>query len=92
MFHDRKGAGVQLGLELDRLQLHQPVVLALVAELAREADRVVCLSQPGQFHALGHHYPRFPQLSDNDVVSAMDEAAQLYKTGQRHVSGLFQKP
>ncbi|BAV51088.1 phosphoribosyltransferase [Mesorhizobium sp. 113-1-2] len=63
-----------------------------VAALEQEADRVVCLSQPGQFRALGHHYLRFPQLSDNDVVSAMDEAAQLYKTGRRHVSGLGQKP
>ena len=56
-------------------------------ELAQEADRVVCLSQPGQFRALGHHYLRFPQLSDNDVVCAMDEAAQRCKTSQRHVAG-----
>ncbi|MER9845447.1 phosphoribosyltransferase [Mesorhizobium australicum] len=63
-----------------------------VAALEQEADRVVCLSQPGQFRALGHHYLRFPQLSDSDVVAAMDEAAQLYKTGQRRVSGLNQKP
>ncbi|MBZ9706218.1 phosphoribosyltransferase [Mesorhizobium sp. ESP7-2] len=63
-----------------------------VAALEQEADHVVCLSQPGQFGALGHHYLRFPQLSDNDVVSAMDEAAQPYKTGQRHVSGPVQKP
>ncbi|TPN51456.1 phosphoribosyltransferase [Mesorhizobium sp. B1-1-7] len=63
-----------------------------VTALEQEADRVVCLSQPGQFQALSHHYLRFPQLLDNDVVSAMAEAAQLYKTGQRHVSGLVQKP
>ncbi|ESY91825.1 phosphoribosyltransferase [Mesorhizobium sp. LNHC209A00] len=63
-----------------------------VAALEQEADRVVCLSQPGQFRALSHHYLRFPRLSDNDVVYAMDAAAQLYKTGQRHVSGLIQKP
>lgn len=62
-----------------------------VAELAREADRVVCLSQPGQFRALGYHYLRFPQLSDSDVVSAMDQAAQLYKTGQRQVPGVDAK-
>ncbi|MCA0008745.1 MULTISPECIES: phosphoribosyltransferase family protein [unclassified Mesorhizobium] len=63
-----------------------------VAALEQEADRVVCLSRPGQFQALSHHYRQFPQLSDNDVVSAMDEAAQLYKTGQWHVSGLVQRP
>ena len=58
-----------------------------VAELAGEAVRVVCLSQPGRFQALSYHYLRFPQLSDSDVVAAMDEAAQLYETGQRPVAG-----
>jgi putative phosphoribosyl transferase len=58
-----------------------------VAELAGEAVRVVCLSQPGRFQALSYHYLRFPQLSDSDVVAAMDEAARLYETGQRHVAG-----
>lgn len=58
-----------------------------VAELAGEAVRVVCLSQPGRFQALSYHYLRFPQLSDSDVVAAMDEAAQLYETGQRQVAG-----
>ena len=53
-----------------------------VAELAREADRVVCLSQPGRFRALSYHYLRFPQLSDSDVVAAMDEAARSQMAGQ----------
>lgn len=55
------------------------------AELAREADRVVCLSQPGQFRALSFHYLRFPQLSDSDVVAAMEAArSQLQqRSGQR---------
>jgi putative phosphoribosyl transferase len=57
-----------------------------VAELAREADRVVCLSQPGQFRALGYHYLRFPQLSDSDVVAAMGEAGRS-QTGGQHRSG-----
>ncbi|WP_348643696.1 hypothetical protein [Mesorhizobium sp. B2-6-4] len=53
-----------------------------VAELAQEADRVVCLSQPEQFHALNYHYLRFPQLSDSDVAAAMDEAVRSQKAGQ----------
>lgn len=57
-----------------------------VAELARQADRVVCLSQPGQFRALSYHYLRFPQLSDSDVIAAMDEAVRL-QTGGQHRSG-----
>jgi len=57
-----------------------------VAELAREANRVVCLSQPGQFRALSYHYMRFPQLSDSDVVAAMGEAGRA-QTGRQHRSG-----
>ncbi|TIS90586.1 phosphoribosyltransferase [Mesorhizobium sp.] len=53
-----------------------------VAELAREADRVVCLSQPGRFRALGYHYQSFPQLSDGEVIAAMDEAAHSRKAGR----------
>jgi putative phosphoribosyl transferase len=58
-----------------------------LAELAQEADRVVCLSQPGRFRALGYHYLRFPQLSDSEVIAAMDEAAQLHKIRRRDVAG-----
>lgn len=47
-----------------------------MADLAREADRVVCLSQPGRFRALGYHYLCFPQLDDDEVIAAMDEAVQ----------------
>jgi putative phosphoribosyl transferase len=46
-----------------------------VADLAREADRVVCLSQPARFLALGYHYRSFPQLSDEEVTAALREAA-----------------
>ena len=37
----------------------------------READRIVCLSQPARFFALGHHYHNFPQLSDEEVVGTL---------------------
>lgn len=47
-----------------------------VAELAQEADRVVCLCQPVRFHALGYHYLGFPQLTDADVASALQQASQ----------------
>lgn len=43
-----------------------------IAELAQEADRIVCLSQPGRFRALSHHYLHFPQLADEDVASALE--------------------
>jgi len=51
-----------------------------VADLTREADRVVCLSQPGDFRALGYLlYLLFPPLSDSDVAAAMDEAIRSRK-------------
>lgn len=52
-----------------------------MAELAREANRVVCLSQPGQFRALSYHYLSFPQLADDEVTAVMDEAAHSQKAG-----------
>jgi len=45
-----------------------------VDALAREADRVVCLSQPARFLALGHYYRDFRQLDDEEVVDALREA------------------
>ncbi|ETA71260.1 MULTISPECIES: phosphoribosyltransferase [Mesorhizobium] len=58
-----------------------------LADLATEADRVVCLSQPGRFRALGYHYLRFPQLSDSEVAAVLDEAGQLHKTRKSHMVG-----
>lgn len=55
----------------------------ILAELACEADWVVCLNQPAHFHALSQHYLGFPQLSDGDVVSAMDKAARSQSARQR---------
>jgi putative phosphoribosyl transferase len=45
-----------------------------VAELSQEADRVVCLTQPQHFRALGFHYRDFRQLTDADVAEAMEKA------------------
>ncbi|TIO05583.1 phosphoribosyltransferase [Mesorhizobium sp.] len=56
-----------------------------LAELAREADRVVCLSQPAGFHALGYHYRSFPQLTDDEVTGALAEIRQERRAGQRTV-------
>ncbi|GLQ76713.1 phosphoribosyltransferase [Mesorhizobium huakuii] len=58
-----------------------------LADLATEADRVVCLSQPGRFRALGYHYLRFPQLSDSEVTATLDEASQMHKSRRRDMVG-----
>jgi putative phosphoribosyl transferase len=44
-----------------------------VAELGREADRIVCLSKPTRFLALGYHYRDFPQLTDEEVVKLLGQ-------------------
>ncbi|TAN13980.1 MAG: phosphoribosyltransferase [Burkholderiaceae bacterium] len=41
------------------------------AELAAQADRLVCLEQPAQFLALGFHYRHFPQLTDEEVIATL---------------------
>lgn len=46
------------------------------AELAREADLLICLSQPTRFPALSYYYVNFPQLSDSEVLDIMALAAQ----------------
>ncbi|WP_206535287.1 hypothetical protein [Mesorhizobium sp. M7A.F.Ca.US.011.01.1.1] len=55
------------------------------AELAQEADQVVCLSQPARFQALGDHYHSFPQLTDDEVTDALVEARQERSAGMRAI-------
>jgi putative phosphoribosyl transferase len=58
-----------------------------VAELALETDRIICLSQAVHFHALNYHYRNFPQLTDMDVTTMLEEFAQWRKDKSReHVS------
>lgn len=58
-----------------RVILAVPVAPAdTVAELAREADAVVCPLTPYPFFAVGQQYRRFPQVCDQDVVAALRSA------------------
>lgn len=45
----------------------------VLADLAEEADGITCLSKPGRFFALSHHYRNFPQLSDGEVISLLQK-------------------
>lgn len=74
---DGAATGTTMKVAIRALQRRSPheIVVALpvappevVVDLAREANRIVCLSQPARFFALGHHYHDFPQLSDEEVV------------------------
>jgi putative phosphoribosyl transferase len=41
-------------------------------ELAREADRVECLQAPWEFYAVGMFYRYFEQVTDEEVIEAMN--------------------
>lgn len=79
---DGAATGVTMRVAIQALKRRSPreIIVAIpvappetVAELSQEADRVVCLSRPVRFLALGYHYHDFPQLEDEEVVSVLKE-------------------
>jgi len=79
---DGAATGTAMKVAIRALKRHSPreIVVALpvappeaVAELGREADRIVCLSEPSRFHALGYHYRDFPQLADEEVAGMLQQ-------------------
>ena len=69
------GSTVRAALASIRTHAPREVVLAVpvappatVQELARVADRVVCLETPKPFFAIGQFYRAFPQTSDAEVT------------------------
>lgn len=88
---DGAATGTTMKVAIRALQRRSPreIVVALpvappdvVLDLAREANRVVCLSQPVRFFALGHHYHDFPQLSDEEVVNTLQIHASNRKASK----------
>ncbi|BCH31954.1 phosphoribosyltransferase [Mesorhizobium sp. L-8-10] len=82
---DGAATGTTMKVAIRALRRRSPreIVVALpvappdtIAELAREADRVICLRQPAHFRALGFHYQHFPQLTDDQVIAAVRDARQ----------------
>lgn len=72
------GTTIKAAIRALRRRSPREIVVALpaappdvVTELEAEADRVVCLSKPARFLALGHHYRNFSQLTDEEVVSML---------------------
>lgn len=57
-----------------RLVFASPVCAPQAASALRaEADRVVCVSEPANFQAVGQWYGDFSQTSDDEVVALLDE-------------------
>ena len=80
------GTTVRAALKVLRLlaagQAPRAVVLAVpvapaevLAALAPEVDAIVCLWTPEPFIAVGAHYRAFAQVSDEEVVAALRQAA-----------------
>jgi putative phosphoribosyl transferase len=101
---DGAATGTTMKVAIRALKRRSPheIVVALpvapaqtLAELASEADKAVCLSQPSQFRALSQHYLNFPQLSDADVETILNEVADArdaIRHGGRAASGIATNP
>jgi putative phosphoribosyl transferase len=69
------------------------VILALpvastdaVSDLEKESDKVVCLSQPPRFRALGYHYRDFHQIDDAEVLDLLATARSREASRRSHSS------
>ncbi|MGE3916844.1 MAG: phosphoribosyltransferase [Hyphomicrobiaceae bacterium] len=81
------GATMRAALVALRRKRPQRLIVAVpvaprdvVDAIASLVDEVVCLEMPEPFYAVGLHYDDFEQLEDQDVITALDEAATF---GQR---------
>ena len=50
-----------------------------VEKVSATADRVVCLSQPINFHAVAQFYREFPQVTDEEAIAVLSAAGHLRK-------------
>ncbi|TAK26302.1 MAG: phosphoribosyltransferase [Chloroflexota bacterium] len=49
-----------------------------VADVAREADEVICPAQPWDFQAVGLHYANFEATGDDEARALLDEARRRF--------------
>lgn len=80
---DGIATGTTMRAALKALRQRRPALLVLAVPVAPaealdalrgEVDSVVCLAQPSPFHAVGLHYVDFHQVSDAEVIAALDTA------------------
>jgi predicted phosphoribosyltransferase len=50
-----------------------------VEKVSATADRVVCLSQPINFHAVAQFYREFPQVTDEEAIAVLSAAGHPIK-------------
>jgi putative phosphoribosyl transferase len=73
------GATVRAGLmalvsrKAERVVLAVPLAPAeVIAEMSEHADEIICLTTPDPFIAVGNHYERFEQTSDEEVIALVE--------------------
>lgn len=72
----RAAARLLRGEEPERVVLAVPVGdRRATAELRAEVDDVVCLSEPGDFRAVGLWYENFDQVPDDEVLRIVADLA-----------------
>jgi putative phosphoribosyl transferase len=82
---DGIATGATMTAALKALQQQRPariIVAVPVAspsicqELAAKGFEVVCLMQPEPFYGVGYWYEQFPQLSDSEIASLLEQARE----------------
>lgn len=75
------GATVRVALQALRERNPNALILAVpvapvdtIAALQRDVDQLICLETPDPFYAIGLYYADFGQVSDRDVIAALDQA------------------
>lgn len=75
---DGMATGYTIRVAVDFLRKMEPksIVVAVpvapadsIKDIGKTADDVVCLEEPAEFHAIGAHYRKFPQVSDEEVIN-----------------------
>jgi putative phosphoribosyl transferase len=81
------GSTVKAAIASIRKKKPKSVVVAVpvaprstVKELEKEADRVICLSTPEFFYAIGQFYVDFSQTTDEEVIRLLKKSREETKT------------
>lgn len=83
---DGVATGLTLMLAIQELRHRNPKRIVVAVPVAsreaskmiqKEADLLVALNIPQYFYAVGAHYERFPQLTDDEVIEIMEMAGSL---------------
>ncbi len=71
-----------------RMVIAAPVApLGFEAEFAGEADELIVLLTPEDFHAVGQWYTDFSEVSDAEVIRLLDRAGELAKVPPTKIHG-----